>query len=634
MKKGKTKRMVIAAVILLALTISIFPVKSQATQEITLYLHEYEIMDEFSPMKENDSEIEFDDTPIKWYSYPLDDPIDVYDGEARLYLKIKGIIPLRWINASLIDVYNGEEELIASCEERVFAPKLPPLPFNISLPIFPHLFSFENIDYRIEAGHSIALSVKPSGLLSMLSSILVYDSFNHPSYLSLNCTSYEFIDLDCYNNEKDIEPGETAEYEIEIRNNGPTEDEVSLECNYEEKGWDVSIDPDKVSVDVYGVGYAILSVSAPSDASRGDFLLVTVSGAGKTGYDSITTNTTIPEEIYGVIVEAPKDREGEPGKIITHYFTITNTGNVNDTYNLEAESEWNTGVRDTVSIDDGKDRLVPVNLTIPSDAEKGIINNFTLTATSQGDPSKSDSANVTTTVIIPPSQSTFDKFLGWIELNSLPLVIAIMIILIVIGMVYLSTKKWVEMNCLDRLIEIVPGKTASFDINIKNPLKKRNRYQLKTEGDIPPDWKARIGKDSLELDGGERGSFSLEVSAPNDAKLDQWASIDVIGEPFDKPSKKEKVITITLLKKGEMKLSITNVVHRPTSFKGGERVVTKAKIRNDGDAPAKDIDVALLVNDKERNRIKGATIPAGGYASIEIPWIANYGENRISIRVE
>ncbi len=45
MKKRRAKRMAIAAIILLALAISIFPVKSQATQEITLYLHEYGIMD-------------------------------------------------------------------------------------------------------------------------------------------------------------------------------------------------------------------------------------------------------------------------------------------------------------------------------------------------------------------------------------------------------------------------------------------------------------------------------------------------------------------------------------------------------------------------------------------------------------
>jgi len=41
-----------------------------------------------------------------------------------------------------------------------------------------------------------------------------------------------------------------------------------------------------------------------------------------------------------------------------------------------------------------------------------------------------------------------------------------------------------------------------------------------------------------------------------------------------------------------------------------------------------------LVNGKEKNKIEGINIPRGGYAEIEIPWIAVKGKNDVDIVVK
>jgi uncharacterized membrane protein len=257
---------------------------------------------------------------------------------------------------------------------------------------------------------------------------------------------------------------------------------------------------------------------------------------------------------------------------------------------------------------------------------------------------------VTTTVkIVSPPPSMFEKI--WNSMKSLArqigfydyfgdsapfalLAIIIAIAIVIIFVVRYATRKWIEIGCLDRLIEVVPGKTATFDVDIRNPLKRKNIYRLKAEGEIPKNWDARIDKDVVALNGGDGKSVSLKVSVPDDASIDQWASIDIVGEPVKKPRKRRKATAITILKEGKPSLSIANVEHEPSVVKGGEKVVTRAEIRNNGDAVAKSVDIVFFVNDEERNRIDNVDIPPNNFAKVEIPWIANEGENRIKIKLE
>jgi len=68
-------------------------------------------------------------------------------------------------------------------------------------------------------------------------------------------------------------------------------------------------------------------------------------------------------------------------------------------------------------------------------------------------------------------------------------------------------------------------------------------------------------------------------------------------------------------------------------FKKGDRVETSFKLTNVGNVSADNISVILYVNGKEKNKVEDITIPRGGYAEVEIPWIAVKGKNKVEIVV-
>jgi hypothetical protein len=89
------------------------------------------------------------------------------------------------------------------------------------------------------------------------------------------------------------------------------------------------------------------------------------------------------------------------GQIATYSFTVKNNGNVADTIDL-AKVGIGTLSKSSVDLDAGASEAV--SLTVSS----GSAGTYptTITATSQGDPSKTDSVTVTTTVKAPPTSPT------------------------------------------------------------------------------------------------------------------------------------------------------------------------------------------------------------------------------------
>ena len=187
--------------------------------------------------------------------------------------------------------------------------------------------------------------------------------------------------------------------------------------------------------------------------------------------------------------------------------------------------------------------------------------------------------------------------------------------------------------------EVPPGYSADYKITIKNPLEKikggKNRlnYKLAVGGEIPEKWNAELDKDVVTLDGGEKAEINLHIEVPKEASMDEWASIDVIAKPVGKRSKGEKINVATLLREPRVSLEIESVEHEPKKFKEGEKVISKITITNKGEAPASDAQVILYVNGKEKNRVGGLAVPVGSHVEVDIPWVAEPGENRVTVKV-
>ena len=107
----------------------------------------------------------------------------------------------------------------------------------------------------------------------------------------------------------------------------------------------------------------------------------------------------------------------------------------------------------------------------------------------------------------------------------------------------------------------------------------------------------------------------------------------IYGRPTDK-NKVAEISTVTTIKDQKLNLKISGVIHWPRVFKEGERVETSFKLTNRGNVSADNVTVILYVNGEEKNRVENITIPRGGFADIEIPWIAGKGKNEVNIVVK
>ena len=90
-----------------------------------------------------------------------------------------------------------------------------------------------------------------------------------------------------------------------------------------------------------------------------------------------------------------------PGEMVEYTLTLSNTGNFTDTFDLTyTGSEWEVTLPVTpTTLAAGASIEVSVQVVIPADAAKGATASATITATSQGDPTVSTSAELTTTAV-------------------------------------------------------------------------------------------------------------------------------------------------------------------------------------------------------------------------------------------
>jgi hypothetical protein len=106
-----------------------------------------------------------------------------------------------------------------------------------------------------------------------------------------------------------------------------------------------------------------------------------------------------PPVNYGVELDVEEAAmTGMVGEMVTWTLSITNTGDMTDTFTLEATSMWTTTLaEDSVILDAGASSMVWAWVYIPASASDGEMDMATVTATSNNDMGESDSVEFTTT---------------------------------------------------------------------------------------------------------------------------------------------------------------------------------------------------------------------------------------------
>ena len=195
-------------------------------------------------------------------------------------------------------------------------------------------------------------------------------------------------------------PGATLDYTVTLTNTGNVIDIYSLTAT-DNASWDLSSSRTWLVVSPGENKIAMLSVTIPSGAEGGteDSITVTATSMENTEV-SDSASCTAQATLWRVEVSiSPESKSGPPGETLTYEVTVTNKGNIEDTYDLGASDNagWNPTVSDNLleNIQPGENRIATLTVTIPDDASSGAEDNVTVTATSMENTEVSDSASCT-----------------------------------------------------------------------------------------------------------------------------------------------------------------------------------------------------------------------------------------------
>jgi len=183
--------------------------------------------------------------------------------------------------------------------------------------------------------------------------------------------------------------GATLSYTVTITNAGNVPDNYDLSVG-DNLSWSPSISPSSLSLAPGASDNASISVTIPLNATgcTGDLITVTArsrSDNAIVGSDGCIAHVTI---VRGVRVSvSPSYQSGLNGETLDYIITVSNTGNVEDTYSLTATDDagWSPSVSPTsLTVPPWGNRTATLSVTVPSNAIGCTNDNITLTATGTG----------------------------------------------------------------------------------------------------------------------------------------------------------------------------------------------------------------------------------------------------------
>lgn len=182
-------------------------------------------------------------------------------------------------------------------------------------------------------------------------------------------------------------PTETITYTVNITNTGNVSDTFDLSLG--NHSWNTQLSQSSINLLPSGMGNFDVLVDVPADALAGAMDVVTVTAVSQTDGTQMDTVslTSTAEAVYGMVWAADATaHQGHTGETVTYTISLTNTGNVTDTYDLSATGHnWDTAVsHSSLTLNAQETLSFTVVVTVEGQIYP-ITDTVTLSAVSQGD---------------------------------------------------------------------------------------------------------------------------------------------------------------------------------------------------------------------------------------------------------
>jgi len=203
--------------------------------------------------------------------------------------------------------------------------------------------------------------------------------------------------------EKQAMKGERVIYLITVKNTGNGEDTFNITVTETVAGWAT---PELTEVTL-GAGASMefdLTVDVPLETpvTTAEITVAAESQGDPAAGDELNITVTVLEDTatYGVELRGDTRKTVTAGEQASYELTVTNTGNGEDTMTIEVtgvNQGWATLEITSVTLAPGASRVFNLTVIVPGETPKGAYH-FTISATSQGNGTTTDSLEVTVTV--------------------------------------------------------------------------------------------------------------------------------------------------------------------------------------------------------------------------------------------
>jgi hypothetical protein len=643
--------------------LNVVPPEEEDKSLITYYLTGENTLSLDSPVGDQSDRFTLSTDAEEWGNIPFSRNMIIENATAELFIYYPKIIILRKITVEAT-LYDGDEP-ISTVQQKMDRTNI--LELLSRGPDSPTIFTFVDAEgMEIEHDHDlkIAISAKSEPLIYLLRNTkLLCDSETHPSSIILKLSETDNIKIMNDLEDIDVIPGGSAKFTLNIKSKFE-EKNIRIDVTPEDSSDlnDFTIEyPNSISIKENGKAQIHVFVNSTNNITSAydtDKIDLYFNVTGKTGFDSEKADVDVSDDAvdYYADIKIPKDKEIKHGTSGTYKFKIKNknTGFWDDVYEIEAfsDNDWDVEIEnDEVEVKHEEETEFTIKVFVPDFSEvcHDVLEiNITSKESVIHDKESVWTVRVITTVVGPNAfehaynyfESVsegigLEEFLGDFAAAFLIFIVIFIILLFLIPIIYLLRKKYVEIICLERIKEIDTDEKGEFEINLRNPTKTKQTYEVNAEevNSSSKGWEVSVDTNTLDISPKQTRAIDLSVKPTDYVKKDDWAEIKIVVKPLDK-KKKAELSTVTSIKPSKPDLKILGTFSWPNVFKKGDKVTTIFRINNVGKVSANNISVILYVNGEEKNKVEDITIPRRGYAEIEIPWIAVKGKNEVNIVVK